>query len=189
VMTKRSQNRTALPTPSEAAPQSGIPSQTKATPANEKPSTMSPGRRQKVSAPFKFSIDTGHRYLTTWLSGRLEGLLSNDRLVHASYPFMIITYYSSQKKTAAKPTATGQPPKTTPHTEAGPTPVPDETTAEPSGAQNNVEARVCFVRFAAGTHNASCSQVNRLRPPRAQKLFPPMFPTKRKLSLLVRKTT
>ena len=44
VMTKRSHNRSA-------PPQSGISSQTKATPPNEKPPTMAPGRRQKVSAP------------------------------------------------------------------------------------------------------------------------------------------
>jgi len=43
-----------------------------------------------------------------------------------------------QKNTAAKPAASSQLPKTTPHTEAGPANVvPGETKAEPSGAQNN----------------------------------------------------
>jgi hypothetical protein len=55
VMTTRSHNRTPRQTPSDASPQSGIPSQT--TLPNEKPSTMAPGRRQKVSVPF--SADTG----------------------------------------------------------------------------------------------------------------------------------
>jgi hypothetical protein len=50
VMTTRSHNRTPRQTPSDASPQSGIPSQT--TLPNEKPSTMAPGRRQKVSVPF-----------------------------------------------------------------------------------------------------------------------------------------
>ena len=50
VMPKRSHNRTH--------PQSGVPSQTKATPRNEQPSTMAPGKRVRVSAPF--SIDTGN---------------------------------------------------------------------------------------------------------------------------------
>ena len=57
VMTKRSHNRTPRQTSSEAPPQSGIPSQTKVTPSNEKPSTMSPGKRQKVILPF--SVDIG----------------------------------------------------------------------------------------------------------------------------------
>jgi hypothetical protein len=46
----RSHNRTPRQTASDASPQSGIPSQT--TLPNEKPSTMAPGRRQKVSGPF-----------------------------------------------------------------------------------------------------------------------------------------
>jgi len=45
VMTKRSHNRTPRRTPSDASPQPGIPSKTKAAPQNEKPSTMSPGKR------------------------------------------------------------------------------------------------------------------------------------------------
>ena len=140
VMTNHSK-RTPRQPRSEAAPQSCIQSQTKATPPNEEPSTMASGRRQKVSAPF--SIDAGHRYLTTRLSGRLEGPLLNHRLVHASNSFMrIITYYASQKKKPAKSAVSSQPPKTTPHTEAGPANVPDETKAEPSGEQNNIEARV-----------------------------------------------
>ena len=84
IIMKRSHNRPLRQTPSAPRPpESGIPSQTEATPPNEKPS-MSPGRRQKVSVPF--SIDTGHGYLTTQLSGRLEGPLPNERLVHTSYP-------------------------------------------------------------------------------------------------------
>ena len=51
VMTKRSHHQTAHQTPSEVPSQSGIASQTKATPPNEKPSTMSPGKRQAVSVP------------------------------------------------------------------------------------------------------------------------------------------
>jgi hypothetical protein len=188
VMTKRS-NRTPRQPRSEAPPQPSIPSRTKETPSNEKPSTMSPGRRQAVSVPS--SVDTGHRYLTTRRSGRLESSLLDHRLVHVSYPFMnIFTYYALQKNTAAKPAASSQLPKTTPRTEAGPANVvPGETKAEPSGAQNNVQARVYFVRFAAGTHNTSYSQVNRLRPLRTQKLSPPIYLTKRKLSLLVDQTT
>ena len=93
VMTKRS-NRVPRQPCSEAHPQPGIPAQTKASPSNEKPSIMSPGRRQAVSMPS--SVDTGHRYLTTQLSGRLESPLLDHRLLHASYPFMnIITYYAS----------------------------------------------------------------------------------------------
>ena len=165
-------NRTSRQTPSEAPPQTGIPSQTKATTPTEKPSTMAPGKRQQVSV--HSSIDTGHGYLTTWLSGRLEGPLSGDRFVHASYSFMnIITYRASQKKTAPKATASSQPPKTTPQK------------AEPSGAQNDVEVRVHSVCLVAGTHNNSCSRVSRPGPLRVQKLVPPTFPTKR----LVRKTT
>jgi hypothetical protein len=188
VMTKRSHKRTPRRTPSNASPQSGVPSQTEAKPPNEKPSTMSPGRRQKVSV--LFPLIQGHGYLTTRLSGRLEGPLLNDRLVHASYPFInIITYRVPQKKAALKPALTSQPPKTTQHSEAGPANVPDETKAEPSGTHNNVEVRVHVVRLAAGTHDNPCSEVNRLRPLRARKLVPPIYPTKRKLSLLVDQTT
>jgi hypothetical protein len=50
VMTTRSHNRTPRQTPSDASPPSGFPSQM--TLPNEKPSTMAPGRRQKVSVPF-----------------------------------------------------------------------------------------------------------------------------------------
>jgi WD40 repeat protein len=46
-----------------------------------------------------------------------------------------------KKKTAQKPAASSQPPKTTPHTEAGPANVLDETKAEPSVAQDNKERR------------------------------------------------
>ena len=73
----------------------------------------------------------------------------------------IVAYCASQKK---------KPPKTTPHSEAGSSNVLDETKASSSGAQNNVEVSVRFTCFAAGTHNNSCSQVNRPRPLRAQKL-------------------
>ena len=86
-----------------------------------------------------------------------------------------IAYCASQKK---------KPAKTTPHSKAGPSNVQAETKPESSGAQNNAEVRVHFVRFAAGTHNISCSQLNLPRPLRAQKVVPPMFPAKR----LVRKT-
>ena len=92
VMTKRSPDRTPRQTPSEASPQSGIPSQTKATPPKEKPSTMAPGKRQQVSMPS--SDEIGHVYLTTWLSGRLDGPLLDRRLVHAFCAFMnIISNY------------------------------------------------------------------------------------------------
>jgi hypothetical protein len=57
VMTKRSHNRTPRRTPSDASPQPGIPSKTKAAPQNEKPSTMSPGKRSAVSVPF--SVEEG----------------------------------------------------------------------------------------------------------------------------------
>ena len=146
VMPKRSDNRTPRQTPSETLPQSGIPLQTEATPRNEQPSTMAPGRRQKVS-PFPL---IQAEYLTTRLSGRLESPLLKHRLVHVSYPFVnIITYYTSQKKATTKPAALSKPPKTTPAN------VPDETTqnAEPSDAQNNLEVRIYFVHLAAGAHN------------------------------------
>ena len=45
----------------------------------------------------------------------------------------VITYCVSQKK---------KPPKTTPHSEAGPSNIPDETKPESSGAGNNAEVRV-----------------------------------------------
>ena len=82
VMTKRSHNRTPRQAPSDASPQSGIPSQTKATPPNEKRSTVAPGRRQAVSVP----LIQGHGYLTTRFSGRLESRRLDHRFVHASYP-------------------------------------------------------------------------------------------------------
>ena len=85
VMTKRSHHQSPRQTPSEVVLESAFPSQTEATPPNEKSSTMSPGRRQKVSAPF--SVDTGHGCLITRLSGRLEGPLSNQRFVPASCPY------------------------------------------------------------------------------------------------------
>ena len=179
VATKRSHNRTPRQTPSEAPPHSGILSQTKATPAKEKPSTMSAGKRQQVSV--RSPVDTAHGYLTTLLSGRLEGPLSDHRLVHASYPFMnIITYRVSQKKKTKSP-------KTAPHSEAGGSNVPDETKAEPSGAKSNVEVRINCLRLAAGTHNNSSSQVNRPRPLRTRKQVPPWM--QRNPSLLVRNTT
>ena len=154
-LTKRNHNRTPRQTLSEAPPQSGIPSQTKATPPNEKPSTMSPAQRVKVSVPF--SVDTGHGYLTTRLSGRSESPLLNHRLVHASYAIMDVnTYRASQKKAVPKPTVSNQLPKTNMPPEAGPAHVPDETKAESSGAKNNEEVRVHFVRLAA--HNSSCSE-------------------------------
>jgi hypothetical protein len=103
------------------------------------------------------------------------------RLVHMTN----ITYCASQKKPAQKPAASNQPPKTTAHSEAGPAKVPDETKPEPSGAPDNEEVRVRFLRLPAGTHNNYCSQVNRPRPLRAQWLVPPMFQTKQNLSLLV----
>ena len=101
----------------------------------------------------------------------------------------IITHCSLQKKAAPKPTASSQPPKTTAHSEAGSANVPDEMKAEPSGAQDNVEVRVHFLRLAAGILNNSYSQVNRPRPLRAQKVVPLLFLTKRDLNLLVGRTT
>jgi hypothetical protein len=106
-----------------------------------------------------FSIDTGHGYQSTRVRGRLEIPLFDCRVVHACYPFMnIITYCASQKKAAPKPAASSQPPKTTPHSEADPTKVPDETKAEPSGAQSNVEVTVHFVCLVAGAHSDSRSE-------------------------------
>ena len=52
VMRKRSHNQTPRQTPSDPCSQSGIPSQTQATPQDEKPSTMSHGKRVAVSVPF-----------------------------------------------------------------------------------------------------------------------------------------
>ena len=157
VVTKRSHNRPSRQPPSEAPPQSGIPSQLTTTPPNEKPSTMSPGKRIKVSVPF--SVDRGYGCLTTRLSGRLESPLLDPRLVHASSPFMnITTYCAPQKKAAPRPAASSQPPKTTPHSEASPVDAPNESKAEPSGAQNNVEVRVSFVHLATGAHSNSCSE-------------------------------
>jgi hypothetical protein len=63
------------------------------------------------------------------------------------------TYCASQKKPAHKPTASSQPPKTTAHSEAGLAKVPDETEAEPSGVQDNVDVRVHFLRLTAGAHS------------------------------------
>ena len=104
VMPKRSDNRTPRQTRSETPPQSGIPSQTKATPRNEQPSTMAPGKRVRVSVPF--SIDTGNRYLTIRLSGRLEGPLLDDGFVHASHPFMnilpIVTHRRKQPSSSLR---------------------------------------------------------------------------------------
>ena len=172
--TKHGRNRGPAPrqVPSEAPPQSRIPSGTKATPPKEKPSTMAPGKRQAVSVPS--SVDTENGYLTTRLSGRFTVVC--HRLVYASYPFMdTITYCASQKK---------KPAKTTSHSKAGPSNVQAETKPESSGAQTNAEASVHFMRFADWPHNNSCSQPNSPRPLRAQKVVPPMFSTKR----LVRKT-
>ena len=101
----------------------------------------------------RLPVDTGHGYLTTWLSGRLESPLLNHRLVYASCQFVnIITYCASQKK-VAKVATSSQPPKTTPHSEAGPANIPDETKPKPFSAPNNVEVRVHFVRLAVGAHN------------------------------------
>ena len=137
VTTKRSHSRTPCQTP---------PLQTKATLPKEGPSTMAPGKRQAVSVPS--SVDTGYGYLTARLSGQFT--VVDQRPVHAVYPIMnIITYRAPQEK---------KPPKTTPHSGAGSSNVPDATKAEPSGARNNVEVRVHFARSAAGTDNNSCSQ-------------------------------
>ena len=177
VTTKRSHNRTPRRTPSEAPPQSDVPTQTKAIPPKEKPSTMAPAKRQPVSVPS--SVDTGNGYLTTRLSGQFTVVC--HRLVHASYPFMnTIAYPASQEN---------KPPKTAPHSEAGRSNVPDGTKDEPSSAHNNVEVKIHFWDLAAGTHNNSSSQANRPRPLITRKLVPPMSRMKRKLSLLVRKTT
>jgi hypothetical protein len=62
------------------------------------------------------------------------------------------TYCASQKKAPHKPTASSQPPKTNAHSEPGPAKVPDETEAEPSGVQDNVDVRVHFLRLTAGAH-------------------------------------
>ena len=145
IVTKPSHNPMLHQTRSVPPPQSCVPPQMKATPPNEKPSTMAPGKRQKVSV--LSSVDTGHGYMTTRFSGRLQGPLLDQRLVHASYPFMNpIAYCASQKKKTAK---------TTPHSEAGPSNVQTETKPESSGARNNVNVSVHFVRLAAGTHNSS----------------------------------
>ena len=68
VMTKRSHNPTPCQMPSDAPPQSGIPSQTKATPQNKQPSMASPSKRQKGSV-VPFAVATGG-YLTIRPSGR-----------------------------------------------------------------------------------------------------------------------
>ena len=116
---------------------------------------MAPGKRQAVSVPS--SGDTGNEYLTALPSGRF--IVVDQRLVHASYPFMIvIPYHASQEKAAPKPVASSQPPKTTAQPEAGPSDVANETKAETSGAQHNEEARVHFMRFAARAHNIYYSE-------------------------------
>ena len=146
-------NRTPRQMPSEAPPQSGIP---EATPPNKKFPTMSLGQWIRVSV--SFSVDTRHGYLTTRLSGRLEGPQLDHRLVHdASYAFMdiIVAYRASS---TPKPAVSSQPPKTTPCSEAGPANVPNEMKADPAGVQNNEEVRIHFVRLAAGAHNNSCSK-------------------------------
>ena len=134
VMMKLNHNRTPRQMPCETPAQSGIPSQTKATPLNEKPSTMAPGKRQAVRVPA--SVDTGNRYLTTRLSGRFTVVC--HRLVHASYPFMsTIAYRASQEN---------MPPKTAPGPKADPPNVSDETKPESPGAQNDVGSTSCALQ-------------------------------------------
>ena len=99
-----------------------------------------------------FSVDAGHGYLTTLLGGQLESQLLDHRLVPASYAFVNITACSaSQQKATAKLAASNQLRKTTLRLrpEACPANVPDETLAEPSGAQNNGEVRAQFVCLTA----------------------------------------
>ena len=101
-MTKRSHKRTTRQMPSEVPPQSRAPPGTKATPQREKPSIMAPGKRQAVRMPF--SAGAGRGYLTTLLSGRLEGPLLDHRFVHASSPFMnIIAYVPRRRKQPRNP--------------------------------------------------------------------------------------
>ena len=51
VTMKRSHDRAPRKTRAEVPPQSGTPAQARATPPNERPPTMAPGKRQAVSVP------------------------------------------------------------------------------------------------------------------------------------------
>ena len=138
VTIKRSHDRAPRKTRAEVPPQSGAPAQARATPPNEKPSTMVPGKRQAVSVPT--CVDIANAYLTTRLSGLFTAV--DQRLVHASYPFVnTIAYRASQEK---------KPPKTTPRSEAGPANVYDETRPEPSGVQDNVEVSSTLCAWRLG---------------------------------------
>ncbi|KAF8558571.1 WD40 repeat-like protein [Imleria badia] len=109
-----SHKRTLHQTSSEESPQTSTP------PSNEKPSTITHGKRVQRTV------------------GR-----STAR---------------PQKKAAQKPVALTQPPKATPRSEAGPAIVPDETKVESSGAQDDAEVGVHFVRSEVEVHTNSYSE-------------------------------
>jgi hypothetical protein len=135
VMTKRSHKRTPRRTPSNASPQSGVPSQTEAKPPNEKPSTMSPGRRQKRTVGRSTAKRQKKAALKPALTSQPPKTTQHSEAGPANVP----------DETKAEPSGThnnverSQPPETAPRSKAGPANIPDETKAEPSGGPNNVE--------------------------------------------------
>jgi hypothetical protein len=135
VMTTRSHNRTPRQTPSDASPQSGIPSQT--TLPNEKPSTMAPGRRQKRTV--------GRSTVKRKKKPAQKPAASNQPPKTTAHSEAGPAKVPDETKPASEPSGApdneepSQPPKTAPRTEAGPANVPDETKPEPSGAHSNVE--------------------------------------------------
>lgn len=160
MMKKGGQNRTSHQTSSKESPPISVP-QARASPSNEKFSMMAAAQRVKVSIPF-LSVDRAP--MSDDLTQRT--VTKSTRTVRpqvrsCGIPFTNVTTYQynpSQKKAALKPTASSEPPKAPPRTEASPASPTDKTKPEPSGAQHDDKVRVHFGRSEAEAHVDYCSK-------------------------------
>ncbi|KAI9567676.1 hypothetical protein HD554DRAFT_930399 [Boletus coccyginus] len=151
VITKRNHDWTPRQTPSEAPPQSAIPSRTKATPSNEKHSTIAPAKRKRLiaykyparpqkkaapkpaasSKPTKTTPppEPGPANVSHETKADRSGVQNNASQSEAS---------PSSVPEGTKADRFGVQNNAS-QSEAGPSSIPDGTKTEPCDAQNNVE--------------------------------------------------
>ena len=154
MMNRGNRDRMPRQKPPKESPQIGPP-QAEAPPSNKKSSTISPGQRIRVSAPF--SLFLGHG-ISDYLIQRVVMFIDEPpvrSIVHLFTNTMI--YYSTQEEPTQKPPPSGEHPVAPPHSESSPTNTPDDTKPESSGVQHVVEVMVSFVPSEAKAHVCPCS--------------------------------
>ena len=154
-MKRGNRDRTPRQQPPEESHQTSTP-HVKVPPSNKKSSTISLGQRVRVSVLFcLFLGDETSDYLIQ----RVVMFIDEPPVRSLVHWFANTTIYCfPQEKATQKPPPSGEQPEAPPHSESGPSNVPDDAKPEPSGVQQVVEVMISFMPSEAEANIYSFSK-------------------------------